>query len=416
VHRVLGFTRHLPERGWDCTVVCAGAEDYWITDRSLLDRLNPATEVVRVAGGSALSAWLRVRPKDRGQRSRHVFGVLRQLADWWLVPDPYVGWSSRARAAATRVMRERRFDAVLSSSPPDSVHLAALGLERRGVPWVADFRDPWMGLHRRRPPTAWHAGRHATLEGRVLAGADLVLTAAQSHRDLLERGTPRPRHTVHLPNGFEPAVSGTPSAATDPSFFRVVYTGTLARVHELDTFLDALHDLLARRPEARRRVRVQLVGPFETGYRDRAIALGLAPGIVTFEGPKTHDEARALQASADLLALWKMDGMPATVPGKLYEYLDAGRPLVAVLDDGDEAAALVERAGAARVAPRDRAALASAIERVYAAWREHGRAPDARPAWIDGYTRAALAGRLADELDRLVGGADVRSPVTEGRG
>jgi glycosyltransferase involved in cell wall biosynthesis len=213
---------------------------------------------------------------------------------------------------------------------------------------------------------------------------------------------------VHLPNGFEPAArddAAEPNAAT----FRIVYTGTLSRVRDVDTFLDALHDLLGRRPEARRRMRVQIVGPFETGYQDRAIALGLTPGIVSFEGPRPHAETRAIQASADLLVLWKMEGMAATVPGKLYEYLDTGRPVLALLDAGDEAAALVERAGGTRVDRGDREGVIAAIERGYLAWREHGRAPDQRPAWIDEHTRAALAGRLAQELDRLAGDADTRA-------
>ena len=61
VHRALGFTRWLPERGWDCTVVCAGPEDYWVRDETLEGRIPPQTEVIRVPGGSALSAWLRLK-------------------------------------------------------------------------------------------------------------------------------------------------------------------------------------------------------------------------------------------------------------------------------------------------------------------------------------------------------------------
>src|SRR5947207_662284 len=57
VHRVLGFTRHLPKHGWECTVVCADRGDYWVEDESLLARVPQGTEVIRVRGGSALSAW-----------------------------------------------------------------------------------------------------------------------------------------------------------------------------------------------------------------------------------------------------------------------------------------------------------------------------------------------------------------------
>jgi len=103
--------------------------------------------------------------------------------------------------------------------------------------------------------------------------------------------------------------------------------------------------------------------------------------------------------------LWKPRGIPTMVPGKLYEYLDAGRPLVALLEPGEEAADLVQRGGGVVVRPGDRAALAAEIERRYAAWREGGGAPAAPappPAWLAEHTRARLAARLATLLDELV--------------
>ena len=175
VHRVLGFTRYLPDHGWDCTVVCADRGDYWVTDESLLSEVRPGTEVSRVAGGSALSAWLRWRSHDQGRRSGSLFAGLRSLSDWWLLPDSYAGWAKRAAARGRFLFDSRRggateyFDALLSSSPPDSVHLGALDLKRRfGTPWVADFRDPWIGLNFREPKTRWHRARQRRLEASVL--------------------------------------------------------------------------------------------------------------------------------------------------------------------------------------------------------------------------------------------------------
>jgi len=127
----------------------------------------PATEVLRVSGASPLGAWLRLRRGDRGRRPQGVFALLRRAADVFLIPDPYAPWARGARRRTARRIASGGVDAILSSSPPDSAHLAALGLAAR-PPWVADFRDPWMGLYHRTPPTAWHRARHATLERRVL--------------------------------------------------------------------------------------------------------------------------------------------------------------------------------------------------------------------------------------------------------
>jgi len=405
VHRVLSFVRHLPERGWSCTVVCAGEDDYWVRDESLLALVPAGTEVIRVPGGSALSAWLRVRGGS-GRRRGRTFARLRALSDWWLLPDSYAGWAARARVAAARRLAAGGIDALLSSSPPDSVHLAAADLaDRFRVPWIVDFRDPWIGLHFRTPPTGWHRARQAAMERRVLGRADLVLTASRTHLEMLgERSGGRARHAVHLPNGFEPGGPGTPPAA-DADHFRLVFTGTLSLMDDVATLLEAVHEVLAHVPEARRRLRVDLAGPYDTDHEDRAVALGLS-GIVRFTGPLLHEEARARQRAADLLLLWKPGGAAyrTMVPGKLYEYLDSGRPLVALLPADDEAAALVLRAAGTVVPPGARDQLAREIETRYMAWKRDGRAADARPGWLDEYARPQLAARLASELAGLTGG------------
>jgi glycosyltransferase involved in cell wall biosynthesis len=395
VHRALAWTRYLPAHGWAVTIVCAGEHDYWVRDPSLA--APPDTEVIRVAGGSIAGAWARGRG-DSARRSGGRFAPLRRLADWLLLPDAYAGWASRARGAVRARLARGGVDVLLTTSPPDSAHLAAPS--RPGVPWVADFRDPWVGLHFKSPPTAWHRRRQEAMERAVLTRADLVLAASRTHLDALTAGDPAPRACAHLPNGFEPAPAA--EVAPDPDHCTLVFTGTLSLMEDTATLLEAVHDVLAAHPEARRRLRVVLAGPYDADHEDRAVALGLT-GIVRFPGALTHAESRRLQAHADLLLLWKPRGAgyATMVPGKLYEYLDSGRPLLALLPAGDEARALAERAGAECLAPGDTAGLARAIERRYMEWKREGRASVTRPAWLTEYTRASLAGRLAGMLDRL---------------
>lgn len=416
VHRVLGFTRHLPDHGWNCTVVCAGEEDYWVRDETLVARIRAGTEVVRVHGGSALSAWLRFKREDYGRRSGRSFARLRALSDWWWMPDSYAPWSARAARAAAGLLERGGYDAVLTTSPPDSVHRAGVSLAKRfRIPWVADFRDPWMGLHFRTPPTRWHRARHVAMEREVFDRADRVLAASATHAAAIHAVLdPESRaRVVHLPNGYEPDPEDLPDRDPDPpedlaggdskssATFPLVYTGVLSMMPDVGVFLDAVHEVLARNPDARRRLRVRLAGPYDSGYEDRAIALGLK-GIVEFLGPVSHAESRALQRRAGTLLLWKPDGFPAMVPGKLYEYLDSGRPLLALLEPGDESAVLVRRAGGAILPPRDRAALIAEIERRYRAWKAGESLPGGRPDWLDDHTRERLSGRLAQVLDGMI--------------
>jgi glycosyltransferase involved in cell wall biosynthesis len=405
VHRVLSFVQHLPAHGWDCTVVCAGEHDYWVTDASLEARVPDATEVIRVTGGSALSALLRVTRAAPGKRSGRTFGSLRRLSDWWLLPDSYVGWARRAQGVASRRIAQGGIDVVLSSSPPDSVHLAARALQRRHhLPWVADFRDPWIGLTFRTPPSAWHRARQAALERDVLEHADLVQVASLTHQRSLGAASSARVETArvaHLPNGWEAEspVPPEPPAGASAERFTLVYTGTLSQMPDTEVFLEAVHEVLKRQPAARRTLRARLAGPYESWYADRAVALGLT-GIVDFPGPVSHLESRSLQRSADVLMLWKPRDVPTMVPGKLYEYLETGRPIVAVLDAEDEAAELARRGGGSLTPPGNREALSAEIERRWLAWRDGVRAPAVRPPWLDEYRRDHLAGRLAATLTR----------------
>ncbi len=405
VHRVLSFTRHLPEHGWACTVVCAGEHDYWVRDESLLAHIPADTEVLRVAGGSAMAAWLRLRKASAsGRRSGGAFAPLRVLADWWLLPDSYAGWARRAGAVAALRLAAGGVDVVMSSSPPDSAHLAARDAAREaGRPWVADFRDPWIGLHFRTPPTAWHRARQLAMEASVTGGADLVIAASRTHADQLAAlSCARPRRLLHLPNGFEPAPAATEAAAGSAQF-KLAFTGTLSLMEDAGTLLAALARVLEADPAAREQLRVDLAGPYDRDWESRAAARGLG-GVVRFLGPLAHAAARALQLGADALLLWKPHGAGyrTMVPGKLYEYLDTGRPILALLPLGDEAAELVRRSGGWVGSPGGAEPLAAEIAARLARWRVSGRERSNRPDWLESHTRGALAGRLASELDELV--------------
>jgi glycosyltransferase involved in cell wall biosynthesis len=407
VHRVLSFTRHLPAHGWACTVVCAGERDYWVTDASLVASVPSETEVIRVQGGSGLSAWLKLRRDDAGgRRSARAFAPLRSLADWFLLPDSYAGWAKRARAAVRERLARGGIDVLVSSSPPDSLHLAALDVARAtGVPWVADFRDPWVGLQFRRPPTPWHAAAHRAMEARVLSQASLVIAASRTHADALRaraRGTPRA--VVHLPNGFEPEPARV--ATPDADHFRVVFTGSLTLMDDVGTLIEALARLLARDPGARAVLRAELYGPYDRDWEVRARVRGL-DWVLRFAGSRPHAEARAVQRAADVLLLWRPrgDAFHTMVPGKLYEYLASGRPVLALLPERDEAAELVRRAGGSVIPPGGVEALEHGLGVRLARWRASGRVPDQVPGWLGAHTREHLARSLAGELDGLVAGA-----------
>jgi len=161
VHRALAWARHLPAFGWDVTVLAAGLRGYWVEDPSLLARVPAATEVLRVDAATGVALWRAAAGARGAAQGVRTDGPVKALARFFLLPDSYRAWAAPAVRAGRARLARGDIDAVLSTSPPETAHLVGETLARHAhLPWVADFRDPWVALHYRRPPTPLHAALH----------------------------------------------------------------------------------------------------------------------------------------------------------------------------------------------------------------------------------------------------------------
>jgi len=398
VHRVLAWTRHLPSFGWDVTVLAAGRAGYWIHDDSLLARVPPDTEVRRVDALTGVVLWRRALGGGQREGGARRDDSLRALARFFLFPDSYAAWQRPAIAAGLERVASGGIDCVLSTSPPETAHLVGERIAR-GLPWVADFRDPWVGLHYRRPPTPFHAARHRAAERRVLERADRVLCASRTHYEAVRQvAGDRARF---LPNGIELEAEKAEEAESPARDGRltVVSTGSHVDMPALFALLEALAARLQRDPGIAQRLRFVLAGPHDAALSRLVEARGLQ-AMVTFAGILPHAEARALQRSADRLLFVRNEGpgYGAMVPGKTYEYLDARRPVVALVAES-EAAGILREAGAFVVAPDQAEAALDAL----LARNEQAPRPDegAIARILGPRSRRALAGELAGILSEL---------------
>ncbi|HEX8385031.1 MAG TPA: glycosyltransferase, partial [Rubricoccaceae bacterium] len=314
------------------------------------------------------------------------------------VPDARVGWVPFAVRAARRLHRERPFDAVLTTGPPHSAHLVGRALRRQlGTPWTADLRDPWTDIHYAdalgRSDTARRLD--ARLEASVLREADALVTVTAPLRDAFASRAGRPVALVR--NGFDPADFAGPAPPLGP--FEVVYTGTLYDVPT--TLLDAMQRLRAEGVD----VPLRVVGPAPEALRVEAERRAVGD-LVGVEPPVPHDRAVALMRSAAVLLLtveaWSYAA--GVVPGKTYEYLASGRPVLGLgPPDGDAASVLREADGGSMVAPGD-------VPRVVAMLREHAEVwasgeprPGAPASALGPYSRRAQTSDLAAIVSGTVG-------------
>ena len=371
VQRPLKFATHLPELGIE-THVLAPDDPKWIHRD---DELPPPT-----------LAWVhRARylgPKGRkpaeelhGTQGLERFGVYARLAGRrLLVPDENVSWNLTAVPAAIRIARREGIDAIVTTSPPSSVHLVGAAVKRAtGIPWVADLRDGWRFESLRPRPALPALDRlDAALERLVATRADAVSAVTEPiAADLASRFA---REVATITNGYDPEATdddgtGADSAASGKSALTpgrrtLVHTGTLSYGgRPLGPLLEALQGLKASAPEAAQRLEVALVGPITDAERAQVERAGLSD-TVRITGSVPRATAVALQRAADGLLVITGPGQSGVATGKLYEYLTARRPIL-VIGDETAAARIVEETGAGiAVGRNDPPALTAALRRL----------------------------------------------------
>ena len=355
-----------------------------------------------LAEASQLSAFRRPPLEAPGEQGGTATKPAPAILTRTLVPDSYVAsWVPFAVSAARRHLRSHRVDCVITSSPPDSVHLAGLGLGAERPAWIADLRDGWR-FEPLKPafPTGVQRRLDARLERRVATRADALVAATRPIAEDLGRrlGTP----ATLIPNAWdpdlEPEVEAAPPVELPPDVFTLVHTGTLSGGWGRDPrgLASALASLTIQSPDLRARVRLLLAGRVRAEdvrlFADRGLE-----DIVEHLGPLPHADAIALQRAANALILVTSTNV-GEATGKLFEYLASGRPIIA-LGGPNEATRIVEEASTGVVVPANDqsavvAALRDALEgRLEAAYSPHG---------LERYTYPGPAETMADVVDRAI--------------
>ena len=383
--RLLGFARHLPARGWRTAVVAPPGLPWEPVDPGLLARVPAETVVYRVP-------YVKTR-------------LARKLA-------PYTGWFPRAALACRTAIHEQRPAAVLTSGPPHQVHWLGWWLKRRyGLPWIADFRDPWYNAEGIvDPPPTLASWRVRTRESRIMRAADCVLANAPGAcRRFQDVHSSLAAKFVTLPNGYDretfEAIAPEIAPRTPGTPIRVVHAGAIYANRDPLPILDAIRRLIHPRAGISREFHLSFLGPPPENGLDLGEAVasrGLAESV-SIAGQVPYDRALRAMASADILLLMDTPRRTVGVPAKLYEYIGAGRPVLALGERGGDLAHVLERSGIPhRIAPPgDSVAIASALSELSVEVESRGSALMLRSTHP--YSREALAGQLADVLDRCAG-------------
>jgi glycosyltransferase involved in cell wall biosynthesis len=434
IMRTLKYVTYLPDSGWEPVVVTAKNPGVAIRDedseRTLPAGLrverafSPEPAKVRHALGRVVKRMRQAGGDSAGEVGTASGGAapseLRSTSPWpgrlatvWATathltffPDEQVAWAPFAARAGLAVHRDTPVDVVYSSSAPISCHLAVgLIASKADLPWVADFRDPWIGNAFAARPRGLHAFLQLRIERRIVALADRVVFPTRGVAEGYAARYPEAADRfVVIPNGYDrsdfPSLGARPPAAHTDGRFHVAYGGSLYGDRELEILLDGIELLVSRRPGVRDLLAVDFIGWLN--LRNQAVARSYATPerlgpMLSFAGFLPHREAMARLSAADALLQLIGDGpnRGQIQGGKLMEYVGLDRPILAVVPEGDARALLRELDWGICADPTP-AGVAEGFERLLAAPLPTRRAdPEGR------YDRVNLAMRLAAVLDEV---------------
>jgi glycosyltransferase involved in cell wall biosynthesis len=416
VQRALKFAKYLPSFGWDPIVLTVREDaDFPARDESLLAEVPPGVEVVRTglfepyalyrkwtgrAGNAAIDIETNTGSKRPGGRER----LAEFVRSTFFIPDARRFWKGPALAAAERTLKRRRVDALFSTAPPYTCHLIAEALHRRHrIPWVADFRDSWVGWLSA-PDRWWLPDRvDRALERGVLRNADRLLAVSEGVRsDLRSRNPDVPQDKWRiLTNGFDGADFEGLDADPPAGRFILTHAGSLYGKRDPSALLAAARGLAVRRPDLADRLLIRFIGRVDPSTLESFRTLGKSFEHVPYV-PHGASLRALLESSALLLVIDTAAAAGTIVTGKVYEYLGARRPILALAPLGDAAALILGLGAGAVVAPDDAACVEKILEEWMTAWSAGGPLPRAAAGTVGRFERKSLTGELAGVLNGLV--------------
>jgi len=407
VQRTLKFAKYLPLYGWHPTVLTVDPGGYLARDESLLLELDGKpvrVERTNTAGPARIFKKKQVveLPPEWLRKT------LSRISDAVFIPDNKIGWKRKALARALKLHGEHPFDLVFATAPPFTDLLVGRALKNRiARPLVFDYRDPWVDYPFKFYPTPVHKWLNVVLERRALrASSHVVTTNRRVKEQLLRRYRFLTYHDVEIiSQGYDPEdltaareiLRAGGRAPRDRSKMRITYAGVFWEDRVPDYFLRALHELLQERPSLHGRIEAVFVGKFRAENKKLVSRLGLQDSVTVLEY-LPHRQCIAELMQSDVL--WMIEGDQFGSPGKVYEYIGIGKPILGCVPEGFVKQAIDEARGKT-VGPRDVPGIKRALLEFFEQF-QRGELRGPSPDVIDKYDRVKLAGSLVRVFESLL--------------
>ncbi|OYV01455.1 MAG: glycosyltransferase [Burkholderiales bacterium PBB5] len=381
IQRTLRFVQQLPQLGWQPLVLSAHPRAYERTGTDLLAEVPDGT-VVR-----------------RAQALRYVAALAR--------PDRWMSWQWDAVRQGLALVRQYKPDVLWTTYPIATAHAIGRALHQRtGLPWVADFRDPMAQDGYPEDPQVWAAYKRIESAAAQNASA-CCFTTPSAARTYRQRYADRADRMVVLENGYdEGTFSRAEATLTDrspltPGCLTLLHSGIVYPAErDPRPLFEALGTLRQHQPALAARLRLRFRAAVSEDLLHALCAQHGVQDLVEILPPVPYAQALAEMLRADGLLVMQASNCNEQVPAKVYEYLRARRPIVALTDAAGDTWNVLQRAGIGPVAALDDAAAIAALLADFAQQRRLGWLP--QDDAVAGASRLARSAALAQVLDQAV--------------
>lgn len=418
VQRILKYAKYLPQYGWQPHILTVPPESHEVKDETFLDEL-PECAVIRHAKifepydlyrklTGNKNKYIDVNSiKKEGRKKSFTEKFAEFVRSAFFIPDARMFWRINAVREGVRFIRECGIDAIYSSGPPYTCELIGRDIKRKtGLPWITGPRDPWTGYISapERPFPARNIDR--AFERSVWREADAadaawpgIIEDAISKYPELEA---RRDHFFHNPNGFDPD-DYPPSTSTETGRFVLTYTGSLFGKASPEFILKALEKLVSAGKIKLEDFLFRVIGRYgdiersmleKTSVRDSVEMLPYLPHKKSVE--------YLMKSDALLMLCSGTDYTEYIVPGKLYEYMGAGKPIISISPETGKVAEIIRRTGTGKNADETDIDKIAEIFLDFFRAKQAGRSPiNPVEEEIKKYRRDELAKNLAEILSKI---------------
>lgn len=404
VQRWLHFVRYLPQYDIEPIVLIPENPFYPIQDPELKKQIPSGVKILKVPTQEPYP-WAKLisagatKKMSSGILPENKTGLLEKcllfIRGNFFIPDARVGWTTPVFNFLVDYLPKNQIDTVITTGPPHSLHLIGRKLKKQlTIRWIADFRDPWtaIGYHRQLMLLPWAKRKHQELEQAVLQEVDTVVVTSQLLKKQFENQTRK--SVVCITNGYE-IDSQAPVVEPEKSAFVVLHTGSLLTGRNTPALWEALSELCQENEKFKRLLRIRLVGVVGENIVQNIKEVGLETSLELINY-QPHDKILVMQQQASLLLLAEIDSLETRliIPGKLFEYFKATRPILAIGPNDWEVSEMLEKTKTGRYfSHADKGGIKQQIKNWFDLHLEGKNQVNA--FGIEKYSRKNLTGQLA---------------------